>query len=458
VNDHVSVKGIGMRGLRHNREWRLLWLGQAVSLTGDSMFDITILLWVATVIAKGEPWAPAAGSGVLIAAAVPVLAVGPAAGVFVDRWDRRHTMMAADAFRAVLIAATLAVPALGDAAGRGAELAAVYLVVALESAAGQFFNPARLATLGRVVTSPGQRAQAAGLLQATGSLAVIIGEPLAAALLFTAGARWALVIDAASFAGSFLAVRAMKVAQAPEGVARDGFRRELAAGARFFATSRILVALCGGVMVATLGTGALNALMVFFVTGHLHTAARWLGVLSGAFGAGAVLGALAGGWAAARAGPARVFCAGLVAGGVLLAVFSQTGAFAVAAVLAASVGLMFGALNAAAPPLFLAVIPQHLIGRVMAIFNPLQQGANITSMALAGVLATAGLPVSAIFGASAVAIVAAGCATIVPLRGAAHTSQVSLLLVWVYARPQRFIRAAAVGSAATCLGSVGVRA
>jgi hypothetical protein len=60
-------------GLRHNRSWHRLWLAQAVSLTGDSVFDITIMLWVATVLAKDQPWAPEAASGVLIAAAVPVL-------------------------------------------------------------------------------------------------------------------------------------------------------------------------------------------------------------------------------------------------------------------------------------------------------------------------------------------------------------------------------------------------
>lgn len=66
--------------LARNRNWRLLWIGQAVSLTGDNVFDITVLLWVATVLAKGRPWAPAAASGVLIAAAVPVLVAGPLAG------------------------------------------------------------------------------------------------------------------------------------------------------------------------------------------------------------------------------------------------------------------------------------------------------------------------------------------------------------------------------------------
>ena len=60
--------------LRGNRNWRLLWAGQAISAVGDMVFYVT-----ATVIAKGGPWAPAAASGALIAAAVPAVVVGPIA-------------------------------------------------------------------------------------------------------------------------------------------------------------------------------------------------------------------------------------------------------------------------------------------------------------------------------------------------------------------------------------------
>ncbi len=166
-------------GLRHNRNWHRLWLAQAVSLTGDSVFDITIMLWVATVLAKDQPWAPVAASGVLIAATVPVLVVGPLAGVWVDRWDRRRIMLTADACRAVLIASLLVVPALGHRLPLAAELGAVYAVVAAESAFAQFFNPSRLAVLGLIV-APADRPQASGMMQATSSTASIIGPPLAA--------------------------------------------------------------------------------------------------------------------------------------------------------------------------------------------------------------------------------------------------------------------------------------
>jgi MFS family permease len=83
-------------------------------------------------------------------------------------------------------------------------------------------------------------------------------------------------------------------------------------------------------------------------------------------------------------------------------------------------GLAFGAINAAAPPLFLASIPQHLIGRVMSVFTPLRQLAGIASPAVAGWLAGTGLrgmhavvagvtfgPIDTIFGLSALLIMAA---------------------------------------------------
>ncbi len=149
----------------------------------------------------------------------------------------------------------------------------------------------------------------------------------------------------------------------------------------------MLVALCVGVVICTLGTGALNALAVFFLRDNLHASVSWLGTLYAAIGIGGVGGALLGGWAGRRIGPARVFWLAMVLGGLLLLVYSRLTQLPVALAVGGLAGLMFGALNAAAPPLFLAAIPQHLMGRVMSVFNPLQQVANIISIAVAGFLA-----------------------------------------------------------------------
>src|SRR5258706_9821913 len=85
-----------------NRNFALLFGGAAISYLGDMIFNITLILWVTQTLAHGQPWAPLAVSGVLVAAAPPILLVGPLAGVFVDRWEKRRAMLAMEALRALV--------------------------------------------------------------------------------------------------------------------------------------------------------------------------------------------------------------------------------------------------------------------------------------------------------------------------------------------------------------------
>src|SRR6185437_6299146 len=86
-----------------NRDYARLWYGQAVSVVGDAVFDTTLVLWISTKLAKGQSWAPAAVSGIMIAMFGAVMVVGPLAGVFVDRWHRRRTMLRSEVIRALLV-------------------------------------------------------------------------------------------------------------------------------------------------------------------------------------------------------------------------------------------------------------------------------------------------------------------------------------------------------------------
>src|ERR1700746_936015 len=96
-----SVESREGPGLLANRNFVLLLCGQTISNFGDIIFDTTLTLWIAVRIAPARSWAPLAIGGVFAAATLPVLFVGPIAGVFVDRWNKRNTMLAADALRAI---------------------------------------------------------------------------------------------------------------------------------------------------------------------------------------------------------------------------------------------------------------------------------------------------------------------------------------------------------------------
>ena len=184
INNNHKINVPSLRYALVNRNYAKLWYGQAVSAVGDTVFGTTLVLWVSQVLARGSAWAPAAVSGILVAAGAAVALVGPVAGVFVDRWNRKSTMLRTEAIRAAMVAGLTGlsfVPIPDFPAGLW--LAAVYLVVFVLTAAGQFFNPARFATTGDVVPGEDDRIRATGLAEATTSAAGIIGPPIAALLL-----------------------------------------------------------------------------------------------------------------------------------------------------------------------------------------------------------------------------------------------------------------------------------
>src|SRR5579859_576526 len=91
--------------LLKNRNFLLLASGQAISNIGDFVYTTTLLVWVFSLTHSA-----AAISGVLVAQYTPVFLLGPVAGVFVDRWNRRLTMIASDVIRAAVTMLPFIVP------------------------------------------------------------------------------------------------------------------------------------------------------------------------------------------------------------------------------------------------------------------------------------------------------------------------------------------------------------
>ncbi|WP_030905773.1 MFS transporter [Streptomyces sp. NRRL F-5126] len=424
-----------------NHDYRRLWAGQLVSQSGDFVFSTTLSLWIGTVLLKNTSYAPAGVSALVAVVAVGTLTVGPLAGVFVDRWDRRRTMLAADLARAALVAVltVLAFLPVGTVPETGL-LVAAYSTVLLTTCAAQFFNPARFALIGDVVGSQ-DRARAAGIGQATQAIAGIAGPPLAAPLLFTIGVQWALLLNSLSFLASFAAIRAVRPPARPATAAAPGagrgfagFAAELTAGLRLVAASRTVTVLITTVVLVTVGADALNSLNVFFVSDNLHAASRWYGTLEMAMGFGLIAGALLATRLADRIGARRVFSLGLLLTGVGIVVYSRLGSLGLALITLTVVGLPLAAVNTALTPILLAEVPRSHLGRVIAVCNPCQQIGALVGVSLAGWLASgplrdfhsspAGLHlgrIDTIFTAAGLLVIAGGAYAAVALRSGHRT-------------------------------------
>lgn len=373
-----------------NRNFAFLWGGQAISNIGDFVFDTTLTLWIATVIAHKQSWAPLAVSGLLLAVSLPTFLLGPIAGVFVDRWDKRQTMLRMDAVRAVLVLFLLIIPLLSNHFSTAWQLTIVYTITFLATICAQFFNPARFALIGDVVDEP-QRARASALGQTVTNFAVLIGPPLAAPLLFSLGVYWALIINALSFVISFLAIFAVRISprvQKETNAEPPKFFQELSEGLHFFTENHILATILISAIIATFGVGALNALDIFFVTQNLHASSNLYGFFATAIGAGSIVGALLSTFFVKRLGVVRTFWLGLVVAGLLLLVFARQTNFFAALVIFFLFGVPVAAINTMLGPLLLHITPRHLVGRVIAVFTPATSLVGMLSVILVGYLAS----------------------------------------------------------------------
>lgn len=377
--------------------YALLWGGQAISRLGDDVFATTAILWIATRLTHGMPWAPLAVSGVLLAGEIPQFVVGPPAGVYVDRWGKKRTMLAMDALRAAILAALMLVAgALALPFGPAVRLpsitvlGAVYVTIALVTAASQFFGPARLALIGDIVPDK-QRERASCLAQTSAAIISIVGPPLAAALFFTLGIGWALGLDAASFLLSYAVIVVIPAPESARRRALDGeghMIAELIDGLRILRGNATLMALLVVGVLISLGLAAVETLSIFFVRQNLHASAALFGLFAGAQGAGAILGAVLGGTLGARLGVRRLLWQAAVLLGVLFIVLSRQVAFVPALAVIFLVGAAFAVMEVAEAPLLLRAAPRAYLGRVYTILYPAFGLASAASALLASWLAS----------------------------------------------------------------------
>lgn len=199
------------------RNFRLLFVGRVVDELGDAVSPAALTL--AIVAATGSSGALAV---VLAATMVPRLALLPLGGVLVDRLRPRRVAMVADVVR-VVTQLSIALQLLSG----HVHLASLAVAGAIGGAASAFGLPATSPMVAGTVDDDGRQA-ANSLMGVAASATRLAGPALAGLLIFTAGAGWAFVLDAATFAFSALTLTLVRIR--PVEVPRQSLREDLLAG------------------------------------------------------------------------------------------------------------------------------------------------------------------------------------------------------------------------------------
>ena len=154
------------------RTFAVIWSGQLVSILSSSIVAYAIIFWMSVETRSAEVLALSAIAGML-----PQAVLGLFVGVYIDRWDRKRTMILADSFIALCTLGLAVLFWLGSA-----ELWHVYALLACRSVGSAFHVPAMQASV-PLLAPQSQLTRIAGVNQVISSLSDIAGPALGALLL-----------------------------------------------------------------------------------------------------------------------------------------------------------------------------------------------------------------------------------------------------------------------------------
>lgn len=368
-----------------NRNFLLLWQGQAVSQLGNQAFAIAMVFW-----AKETTGSASLMGALLAASALPSFLLAPLGGALADRAPRLRIALLSDLAGGALL---LGLAALFWQGGpRPLLIAALVAVALLLGTLVAFLTPALSAALPDLV--PAECLPAANAMnQLAIQASIFAGQGLGGVLFTALGAPLLFALDGFSFllaAGS----TALTAAPAPPpraGLAPGAAFRTLAGDiAQGFAYARETPGLLGFVLAAAafnFFSMPLLVLLPFYVETTLGRGAGWYGFLMAAISLGAVAGYVIVGALPLRGRARSRFLVGLMLvapqGLAALGVITSPRPALAAAF---ALGLVSGAIGVYVMTALQATTPPELRGRMMGLFSALTGGAGPLGLALGGIV------------------------------------------------------------------------
>ncbi len=359
-----------------NKDFVSFWLSQLISQFGDRINQMALVGLVTSRHSGLQSGSAMELAKLLAFTIIPVFVVGPVAGVYVDRWDRKTTMFVCDILRGTIV---LTIPLVFIFQQ---SMWPVYGVVFLAFCLSRFYVPAKMSIIPEIVDSESLHA-ANSLATVTGMIAFVMGALLGGLIVEYWGARGGFFIDAGTFFLSALLIslisrpqlrrvrKAELIATGKEmASAYNTVWHEVRDGVVYILRNREIRYIINLMMILFMAAGAIYVVIIVFVQESFGSVTKHLGFMAVALGAGLFLGSLAyGKWGDKKKHIQTIFSS-LIAGGIMLAVF----AFAVqmfkniwvAQALAVALGFVVGPIVIAANTVVHKVASQEMQGKVFS--------------------------------------------------------------------------------------------
>ncbi|HEY8674038.1 MAG TPA: MFS transporter [Candidatus Dormibacteraeota bacterium] len=271
---------VGYRSLFGNRDYRLLFSGLTISMSGSWAYNVALVVFVFNAT-HSPAWVAAASMTRFLTA----LVTSPVGGLIADRVERVRLMVSLDTL-ALTFQAALAVVA---AANGPVVLAIVF--AALTSVSTSAYDPAARATTPAIVGEE-HLAAANSAQSAVENLSMIVGPAIAGVLLLFSPPAAVFAINAATFGLSALLVSRVRTRNRPSDMRQGGAvgpLNQMAEGIRAFVSSPKVILLAGFSILASFVYGTDTVLFVVVSKEQLGTGSTGYGYLLVALGLGGIL-------------------------------------------------------------------------------------------------------------------------------------------------------------------------
>jgi MFS transporter, DHA3 family, macrolide efflux protein len=359
-----------------NRNFMALWIGQMISFIGD-YFN-----WLAIPIVVNRLTGSTTMVGLsFISNALPALLLGPIAGVFVDRLDRRKVMIVSDLLRGLLVLCLLTIHS-------PQQVWIFYVIGFLNSCTSQFFFPARGAVMPLLLENEDDLLAANGMMQIIQTVGLLAGPALAGFAIGLWGERAAFIANSIGYFSSAIAITLMHTRRTTPGIQPGGnpvraILADLKDGLVYLFTHRATLGVLICMSVAMLGIGAINVIWVPYLQRTFGIGAQGLGIVDSAQGAGMLLGGLGLGLVAARFRKSTLSAVGMLIIGVLFALMGYSPAFYMIVIESVLLGVALVPVESALATIMQTAVPDLKRGRVGSSMGSINTAASLLSMVFA---------------------------------------------------------------------------
>ncbi|MFZ0807134.1 MAG: MFS transporter [Candidatus Sulfotelmatobacter sp.] len=387
-----------VRALEH-RNYRLFFGGQGISLIGTWMTRVATAWLVYRLTGS-----PLLLGLVSFASQIPILVLGPFAGVWVDRWNR-HRVLVVTQILSMLESFALAVLALAHVI----TVPEVIVLNLFQGAVNSFDMPARQAFVIEMVENKEDLGNAIALNSSLVNAARLIGPSVAGLIIAAVGEGYCFLIDGFSYVAVIASLLAMVVIARPSERAHQSVLLELREGWSYITGFRPIWSILLLLALISLVGMPYTTLMPIFAGKILHGGAHTLGFLMAATGVGALAGAVT--LAARRSvlGLGRVIAMTAAGFGAGLMAFAASTHLWLSLLLLVGTGFCFMQQMASSNTVLQTIVENEKRGRVMSFYAMSFQGVAPFGSLIAGALASRiGAPHTLMMGGA----ICVGCAAL----------------------------------------------